>query len=64
MLPKRHILHEMADRETERMEHRRIRDAVPVGTAEDGRLRHRVTSLLAARELTKRHRVFTHTVSR
>jgi len=32
------VLHEVPDRETERMEHRHIRDAVPVGTVQDDRV--------------------------
>lgn len=44
------------------MEHRRIRDAVPVGTVEDAGLRLHAASLLVARELAKCHRVFAHTV--
>ena len=56
------VVHEIADRETERMEHHRIRDAVPVGTVEDAGLRLHAASLLVARELAKCHRVFAHTV--
>lgn len=33
------ILHEMPDRETERVEHCRVRDTMPVSTVEDDRLR-------------------------
>ena len=33
------VLHEVPDRETERMEHHGIRDAVPVGTVKDDRFR-------------------------
>jgi len=32
------VLHEMAEGETERVEHRRIRDSVPMGTVQDDRL--------------------------
>ena len=47
------VLHEMSDREAERMKHRLIRNAVPVGTIQDDRLRLHSTRLLATRELAK-----------
>lgn len=33
------VLHEMPDRESERVEHCRIRNTMPVGTVEDDRLK-------------------------